>query len=290
MTARTLQIALSAQSRGLDVIPLNAWKRPAIRSAHPEGDPLRGKCRGACGLPGHGVYDATRDPQRLLDLFECAGKASGYGVACGIADQWLIGLDLDRKNGADGVAGIAAIGEQFGFSLPYTITTATPNNGLHVWLAGPAGVRIPNSAGTLAAGIDVRGAGGFLVGPGSWTPKGVYKLAVSRDAPIAPVPPQLLALLLPKPRPPRSDVGARPARTSIRITGLVATVLGAKQGQRNDTLYWAACRMGEAAAEGAIGEAEGRELLLAAAERIGLDCAEASASIDSGFRSVLERL
>ncbi len=287
MSVKALQHALAAQSRGYAVFPINPYKRPAIRTAHPEGDALAGKCRGECGRPGHGVHDATTDPERLLALFELAPRAAGYAVACGRDGQWLIGIDLDRKNGVDGAANLVKLANRHGFSVPDTVTVSTPSGGFHLWFAGREGLRVGNSAGRLAPGIDVRGSGGFLVGPGSWTPKGVYRLLTKPDTAVAPCPAGLLALVQkPAERPVRPASRVRPGPVNARVTGLVAAVLAAKSGQRNDVLFWAACRMAEAAGAGAVGSDEGRELLLSAADRIGLDYSEAAASIDSAFRSV----
>ncbi|WP_199918827.1 bifunctional DNA primase/polymerase, partial [Streptomyces sp. NRRL S-15] len=74
--------ALSAAERGLPVFPLSATKLPALRSPHrDEKSPVR--CRGTCGLPGHGVHDATTDPAAVRALFAAAPRATGYGIACG---------------------------------------------------------------------------------------------------------------------------------------------------------------------------------------------------------------
>jgi hypothetical protein len=61
------------------VFPGNS-KYPAIPNAHPEGDPLRGKCKGECGRHGHGVLDATTDLPTVIDWW--AGKYAGCNI-CG---------------------------------------------------------------------------------------------------------------------------------------------------------------------------------------------------------------
>lgn len=86
--------ALSAAEHGLPVIPLSATKLPALRSPHHDED-LPVTCRGACGLPGHGVHDATTNPAAVRALFAAAPWATGYGIACGRAPHHLIGVDLD---------------------------------------------------------------------------------------------------------------------------------------------------------------------------------------------------
>ena len=40
----------------------------------------------------------------------------------------------------------------------------TPNGGLHVYFKQPNGEALGNGRGSLPPGIDVRGAGGFVVG------------------------------------------------------------------------------------------------------------------------------
>ncbi|NEB09984.1 bifunctional DNA primase/polymerase, partial [Streptomyces coelicoflavus] len=84
------------------------------------------------------------------------------------------------------------------FTIPPTVVVLTPSGGRHLWLTGPPDHVVPNSAGRLAPGIDVRGAGGYLVGPGSRTRHGAYTVAPGTShLPPAPCPPALLRLLLP---------------------------------------------------------------------------------------------
>lgn len=217
-TTLALAHALSAAERGLPVIPLSPTKLPALRSPHRgEAEPVL--CRGECGRPGHGVHDATTDPAAVRALFAAAPWATGYGIACGRAPHHLIGIDLDVSDGAgtppysppaagpaaatpDSVAALQQIALQHLFTLPETVTVLTPSGGRHIWLTGPPGVTVPNSASRLAPGIDVRGSGGYLVGPGSVTARGAYRLAPgSADLAAAPCPPALLRLLAPPARP-----------------------------------------------------------------------------------------
>lgn len=230
---------------------------------------------------GHGIYDASSDPARVRELFEAAPWATGYGIACGRAPHFLIGIDLDTKHGLDGISAMGALAEHHGFVVPETVTVRTPSGGLHLWLAGPEGVTVPNSVGRpggrLAPGIDVRGSGGYLVGPGSVTTRGRYTLAPGRPGlPAAPVPPPLLALLV-SPRPVRPE---RPARVSDRQTrALVRFVRNAAPGHRNDRLFWAACR----AHETGVG-AELEPDLIDAAVHTGLTEREALATVGSAAR------
>ncbi|MET7514450.1 bifunctional DNA primase/polymerase [Streptomyces sp. NPDC005480] len=267
--------ALSAAERGLAVIPLSRTKLPALRSPHrDEADPA--PCHGECGRPGHGVYDATTDPGRIRDLFVAAPRATGYGIACGLPPHHLIGVDLDTKSGTDSSAALRELALRHPFTIPDTVVVATPSGGRHVWLSGPPDVVVPNSAGRLAPGIDIRGAGGYLVGPGSRTAQGVYS-AVPGTAhlPVAPCPPALLRLLTPPPRVHHPS----PVHAGQHGQALVQFVLAAHEGQRNTRLFWAACR----AYESDLGDSL-TNALVEAATRTGLTEREARSTIASAAR------
>ncbi|MFF1687185.1 bifunctional DNA primase/polymerase [Streptomyces sp. NPDC058254] len=278
--------ATEATRRGLPVFPIGRTKMPAIRSPHHDDPPGTPKCRGECGRPGHGVHDATLDEQRLAALFAAAPHAIGYGIACGRRENPLLGVDLDRKNGVDGVESLRALADEHGFEVPATVVIATPSGGLHLWFTGPAGARVQNSAGRLGPGIDVRGYGGYLVGPGSWTPKGVYRVAEMR--PIARLPLALLALMTPEPvqkEVARASRGLRPRQRTAVLTGLVKSVLDAREGRRNSILFWAACQGFKDARQGLVDEQAVTGALVEAATRSGLSEAEARHTVQSAYRS-----
>lgn len=274
-TTLALAHALSAAERGLAVIPLSRSKLPALRSPHRD-DPAPSPCHGACGRLGHGVYDASSDPDRIRELFAAAPWATGYGIACGLPPHHLIGLDLDVKTGTDSSAALRELALRHLFTIPPTVVVVTPSGGRHLWLSGPPEVVVPNSAGRLAPGIDIRGAGGYLVGPGSRTDQGVYAAApgTAHLAP-APCPRSLLRLLLP---PPRAH-HPMPTAAGGHGQGLVQFVLAAHEGQRNTRLFWAACR----AYEDGIGPALVTPLIDAALHT-GLSEREARTTIASAAR------
>ncbi|MFC8710032.1 bifunctional DNA primase/polymerase [Streptomyces sp. NPDC057197] len=298
--APALTHALTAAARGLAVIPLSPTKHPALRSPHhpashdganhpatrradgaapPGGAPdttRRQPCRGECGALGHGVYDASSDPARIRDLFAAAPRATGYGIACGVPPHHLIGVDLDTKTGTDALAALRELARRHRFPLPATVVVLTPSGGRHLWFSGPPDVAVPNSAGRLAPGIDIRGTGGYLIGPGSRTHHGTYALApgTAHLAP-APCPPLLLRLLVP---PPRRTPPPSPGRRTAH--GLVRFVLDAPEGQRNTRLFWAACR----AYESGLGPAL-HPLLLDAALTTGLSRPEAHSTLMSAARA-----
>ncbi|MFH8976448.1 bifunctional DNA primase/polymerase [Streptomyces sp. NPDC017890] len=274
-TTLALAHALSAAERGLSVIPLSRTKLPALRSPHRD-DPAPAPCHGECGRFGHGVYDASTDPARIRELFAAAPWATGYGIACGLPPHHLIGVDLDTKPETDSSTALRELALHHLFTIPPTVVVLTPSGGRHLWLSGPPDAVVPNSAGRLAPGIDVRGAGGYLVGPGSRTRHGAYTAAPG-TAHLAPAacPPALLRLLLPPPRAHQPALGTAGAHGR----GLVQFVLAAHEGQRNTRLFWAACR----AYEDGIGPALVAPLAEAALTT-GLTEREARATIASAAR------
>ncbi|MFF1682365.1 bifunctional DNA primase/polymerase [Streptomyces sp. NPDC058256] len=278
-TTMALAHALSAAERGLAVIPLSRTKLPALRSPHrtdPAGLPV---CHGECGRFGHGVYDASTDPRRIRALFAAAPWATGYGIACGLPPYHLIGIDLDTKSGTESSAALRELALRHLFTIPETVVVLTPSGGRHLWLSGPPDVAVPNSASRLAPGIDVRGAGGYLVGPGSRTEHGAYSTApgTAHFAP-APCPPALLRLLLPPPRHAK-PTASTPDDVHGQGQGLIQFVLSAHAGQRNTRLFWAACR----AYENGIGPAL-TPALIDAAVHTGLTLREARSTVASAAR------
>ena len=275
---RTLALAhaLSAAERGLAVIPLSRTKLPALRSPHrddPAPRPLPRRVR----PPRPRRPRRHHRPRRIRELFAAAPWATGYGIACGLPPHHLIGIDLDTKSGTDSSAALRELALRHLFTIPETVIVLTPSGGRHLWLTGPPDVVVPNSASRLAPGIDIRGAGGYLVGPGSRTAHGVYGTApgTAHLAP-APCPRALLRLLLP---PPRTHHPTARRSAGGHGQGLVQFVLAAHEGQRNTRLFWAACRAYENGFGAALADA-----LVDAAVHTGLTEREARATIASAAR------
>ena len=74
-------------------------------------------------------------------------------------------LDLDCKGEANGREQLALLEIDNGEGVPATLTVTTPHGGEHLYFCGKA----PNSVHKkeLGSAIDVRGCGGYVVGPGS---------------------------------------------------------------------------------------------------------------------------
>ncbi|PBC78928.1 bifunctional DNA primase/polymerase-like protein [Streptomyces sp. TLI_235] len=286
-----LTAAHHAIERGFAAFPTGRTKRPAVPSPHPPGKE-RNECRAACGRFGHGVLDATTDHQQIDALFAAAPWATGYGIACGRAPYHLVGLDLDRKNGLDGVADLARLAAEHGFTVPTTATVATPSGGLHAWLASPPGSVFPNSVGKVAPGIDVRGPAGYLVGPGSLGTAGRYVFAPGTDPNvIAPCPPALLALLNPPPAPAavtpaaglRERVHHQKPYVRAAIDRETALVRAQKYPGRAKRLFASAAALGRHIPTGVIAEDLAFDALMAAGTATGLSHTECEHTIRRGL-------
>jgi len=139
MTA-DLQTALRLAANGYRVFPLEPnGKTPAIAKW-----PAKATCDAAT------VERWWRDPVLGWEADWGVGVATGRG---------LFVVDVDAKNG--GIESFALLEDM----LPHTLRVRTPSGGLHLYFRGRAPVR--NSASKIAAGIDVRGEGGYVVGPGT---------------------------------------------------------------------------------------------------------------------------
>jgi RecA-family ATPase len=84
----------------------------------------------------------------------------------------LVVIDPDRHgNGADGMEAFAQLCADLG-GLPKHPITDTPAGNHHIFRQ-PDGTPLSNSAGGLPAGVDIRGAGGWIVAPGAVRADGV---------------------------------------------------------------------------------------------------------------------
>ena len=109
-----------------------AGKRSAIPSCHPDGDPLKGICKGECGKLGHGLYDATIDPVQIVQWWPVPDiNPRGIGIRTGAVSGIYV-LDFD---GDEGYSTFEELYDVTG-ELPPTKLCATAN-GLHLYFTIP---------------------------------------------------------------------------------------------------------------------------------------------------------
>ncbi len=148
-----------------------------------------------------GLLDATTDPATVAQwwaLWPDANVAVRTGTDPGV---WV--LDVDAATG--GEATVAALEARHG-AFPPTWAVETGGGGLHLWWQSTT-PPVPTSAGRVGEGVDVRGAGGYVVAPPSRHRSGErYRWGTAWSpalVPLALAPPWLLTLAAPRvePRP-----------------------------------------------------------------------------------------
>ena len=107
---------------------------------------------------------ATRE-QATIDMWWRNNPDFNIGIFTGRYqdDGHLIAVDVDVKDGKEGIASWKRL--RHDLKLPRTRQNVTTTGGWHIIYASSEPVS--GSAGRLADGIDIRSAGGFIVGPGS---------------------------------------------------------------------------------------------------------------------------
>jgi putative DNA primase/helicase len=206
-------------------------------------------------------------------------------------------VDLD---GPTGKATLAELERERG-QLPKTVVQLTPNKGAHLLFNWP-GYPVPNSAGRIGPGVDIRGDGGYIVGPGSRTPNGTYRFALGRtpeDVEIAPAPLWLLKLIGHKPPPGEAVSASPPNLAADELARGKAYAEAAFQSererlqkaplhQRNNTLNICGFKLGRFVARGFLEGARVTAELSQIAKAIGLDDGEIGPTIDSGLKAGLK--
>jgi hypothetical protein len=265
MSDACLRAALAYAAEGLRVFPLHSMR----------GSKWACSCGTPCDSPGkhprtlNGCKDATTDRHQIGAWWREWPDAN-IGVATG---DGLLVIDLD---GDEGCVALAEVCEAHG-QLPITRYVRTGREGgFHLWYRaeGP-GVRntTGNRAG-LAAGIDTRGEGGYVLAPPSNHESG--RRYVGDDLPIADAPSWLLDLLTPK-------VIERTASAVVPVISTETTPYGrraielecekvrtAPEGTRNDQLNASAYSLGQLEAGGQIAYGDAGPALEDAASAAGL--------------------
>lgn len=199
-----LQAALEYAEYGWKVLPLHSLQ------------PLNGDCTcrlgPKCSSPGkhpktpNGVKDATSERARIDEWFsggeESVHLRANLGIATG-RESSLVVLDVDTRHG--GGDSLRVLEYLSGETLSGTRTVQTGSGGWHYYYRHP-GHGVPNSAGALGSGLDVRGDGGYVVAPPSLHASGSLYSWVDRSVEISPLPVSLGSQVKPskKARPPEA--------------------------------------------------------------------------------------
>ncbi|WP_445216784.1 DUF3987 domain-containing protein [Bradyrhizobium sp. Pa8] len=235
MHQENLGAALTLASAGIKIFPAGFDKRPLLQGWREA---------------------ATCDSDQISTWFERA--AALPAIPCGPNN--LLVIDCDRHgDDADGVAGFKSLITERGALPLHVPLVKSPNGGVHVYFRQPDGEALGNGRGSLPPGIDVRGVGGFVVGPGAQLPDGrgwtlVPERTAIKDAP--PLPLWLAAMLRP-PSPTqvrRSDAQTTDQRgrayALATLDGVEVELAAVPAGERNERIYKTAFRLATMAARG----------------------------------------
>jgi Bifunctional DNA primase/polymerase, N-terminal len=268
--------ALEYAERGIPVLPLSG-KLPRIPAAHTPGDPLYGQCKGQCGREGHGVHDATADPDQVRQWWRRWSHAN-IGLRTGVRFDVI---DVDGPQGRHSLQRFLA-NQCGGVPIGGPRVRTGSGAGWHLYVQ-PTG--LPDRIGVLE-GVDYRAADRYVVAPPSRHANTgrpyVWYAGRGLNTPLGEVPPALRERLTPHPaeRQP-TPAPTRPAepghpygRAALEAeTARIAGARGPGQGrggQRNQVLWEAARNLYNLVAGGVLDEAEVAGELERAAAACGL--------------------
>lgn len=172
--------------QGVAIFPLApGTKKPLFRKVHETVEEQK-ECAGQCGKDGHGLYDATTDPN-TINRWWTANPQANIGLRTGLQVDVI---DVDGPRGIltysqqivhggcpegccdDGHCpgdGGATMRELAGEVLAVAQTRGE-NGGLHLYVR-PTG---DANGANILPGIDYRGDGGYVVAPPSRGQLGIY--------------------------------------------------------------------------------------------------------------------
>ncbi len=240
--------------------------------------------------PIRGVYwrnASTRDARQIERWWSFTPDAL---PAIDLAKVKLIAIDCDKPKKDGDPDGVDWYRQHSLLEEP-TPRTVTGSGGWHVFFRNPDG--LGNARGSLPpkaeCGIDVRGAGGYVIAPGAELPDGRRYVGHGSPLDAPPLPDWLRTILLTKKAEPVASAAPAPAvmNGSGRLDAYVQAAVDAEladlrtipEGGRNDRLNKAAFALGTMVGAGWIGEGQATGWLEDAAVANGL-------AKDDGMRSV----
>lgn len=230
-----------------------------------------------------GFLDATTDPSRVARWWGQAPHAN-IGVPTG-AVSGVVVVDVD-VHAVDGYAAYRQSVEAGLVPEPAAVVS-TPTGGRHMYFpADPA--REQRSWAVGRAGVDFRGNGGYVIAPPSIIPTDgslvsyrVEHITTGTTGPVDAA--RLRDFLTPTTTlAPRISSSPTPELGRQRsVERLASWVSHQVEGERNVSLFWAACRL----AENGVPAAQARDVLVAAARQPGFGEREITRTVYSAYRA-----
>lgn len=226
--------------------------------------------------------NASRDPDQITSLWEAhPGALIGLLLPPGV-----VVIDLDDRNGAN----LTDLEDLNGGPLPKTLTSQSGRGeGVHFWFTTTS-AQLSQRTGFLP-GIDARiGGKGYMIVAPSPHPATGKPYRWLNNLPMSPLPAPIERALTPQPsglqhRASQLTGLKAPTLATLFYTNqfLVNTVTHSVEGQRNETLFRAACRMAE---RQNAGMTTAWEALATEAQNIGLPSIEIDETITSARKEV----
>lgn len=281
--------ALRLADEGLAVFMLSRTKRPvancpACRDAGDDHD------REACPhLLCHGFYAASRNPDRIRQMIQAVpGGMLAVRTGRRAGDPFgVVVVDIDPGNGGN----VDQLIRRHHLPRSAYVQTGSGPGSLHIYYGHP-GVPVPNSAGRLSLGVDVRGDGGYVVAPPSIHPRTGRPYVWVQRAPVEEMPPALVTACLPPPAAPIT-IGARPTTTAAGdiahpdrlLAAHLAAIERAAPGTRRVKLFGAAHGVARMVAVGAISVDDATNALTEAGRNAQQTERDIRRAIEGGFRA-----
>jgi len=260
---------LAYAERGIPVLPLHG-KLPRIPAAHSPGDRLYQHCRSECGKLGHGVHDATTDPDQVRELWQRWPHAN-VGLRTGV------GFDVIDVDGTRGRHSLQRFLAEHAGGVPIGGPRVRTGSGAgwHLYVA-PTG--LPDTIGVLDS-VDYRAAGRYVVAPPSRHPTTGrrYQWVPGRDldTPLGQVPAALRELLTPRRLDRDPALTLRPAAPGhpygrAALQAECAELAATPEGERNRQLWESARNLYNLVAGGLLSEVQVDQAIRHAAAQCGL--------------------
>lgn len=269
--------ALEYAARGWPVFPVPPGEKKSYKSAaHSNGS----------------KWGATTDPAEITtDFARWAG--ANVGIITGpVSGLLVIEADTLAGHGVDGIANLQRLIDEHGV-LPPTIEARSPSGSRHLYFSYPDELVVKNSASVVAAGVDVRADGGMIIAPPGHRPGiGCYDWVCSpSEIDPASCPEWLLRRCVEAKKRENSvphgcamEIGPyEKAWVETTLRNVLAELLSAREGGRNEALNGAAFSVGQIVGAGLLDKGTAVARLTGAAKSIGLSEGEIFPTIDSGL-------
>lgn len=232
-------------------------------------------------ITARGFHDASTDLAKV-EVWWSRTPEANVGVPTGALSGMVV-VDVDLHGLVDGRLAFARA-EAAGLVGGWGLLVETPTGGVHAYFAAKPGVE-QRSWQSACAGVDFRGDGGYIiVSPSVRIIGGAhrrYEVADINDGSAGTVDAARL----------RDFLDPRPVPVAARVAGLsrgadasrlASWMAGRGEGERNRSLFWAACRL----AENGVPAADALDVMTAAAGQAGLGDREIVTTVRSAYRIV----